>query len=137
MTDGLGFYELLRLGEELGSEIAMAVQDGQHSGPGRHYTIDDEYPKLVTDAVDMIEFANGEANATDVNLTPWAKLRQEMGHPSPFAMKRVEIGNEEVDEPTGENSLLLVFLAFFCSQCNRALTPVMANARQGLTRYTI
>ena len=39
MTDGLGFFELLQLAEELGSELSMAVQDGQHSGPGGHFTI--------------------------------------------------------------------------------------------------
>ena len=34
VTDGLGFFELLQLAEELGRELSMAVQDGQHRGPG-------------------------------------------------------------------------------------------------------
>ena len=113
----MGFYELLRLGEELGSGIAMAVQDGQHSGPGRHYTTDADYPRLVMDAVDMLDFANGETHPVNANLSRWAKLRHDMGHPQPFGMKHVEIGNEEVDEPTGANKHVCL------SQCISLISP--------------
>ena len=93
VTDGLGFYELLRLGEVLGSELAMAVQDGQHSGAGRHYTSDADYPTLVEDAVDMLEFASGAGKA---NGSRWSRLRGAMGHAAPFPMRRVEIGAEHM-----------------------------------------
>ena len=42
--------QVLQLAEELGSELSMAVQDGQHSGPGGHYTLDSDYPPLLQDA---------------------------------------------------------------------------------------
>jgi alpha-N-arabinofuranosidase len=100
VTDGLGFYELLRLGEELGSELAMAVQDGQHSGAGRHYTSDADYPTLLEDAVDMLEFASGDdggdGGGGNASVSRWSKLRAAMGHAAPFPMRRVEIGAEHI-----------------------------------------
>ena len=86
MTDGLGFFELLQLAEELGSELSMAVQDGQHSGPGGHYTLDADYPPLLQDAQDLLEFASGSAESST-----WGKQRAAMGHPAPFRLRKVEV----------------------------------------------
>jgi alpha-N-arabinofuranosidase len=92
VTDGLGFFELLRLAEELGSELMMAVQDGQHAGLGGHYPPDSVYAPYVQGAVDMLEFATGGASSV------WGRQRAAMGHSSPFTLHRVEIGKETAKE---------------------------------------
>ncbi|WP_425674987.1 hypothetical protein, partial [Escherichia coli] len=43
----------------------------------------------IQDTLDLIEFANGGVDTT------WGKLRADMGHPAPFGLDRIEIGNEE------------------------------------------
>jgi alpha-L-arabinofuranosidase len=48
----------------------------------------DQLGPYVQDALDLIEFANGDVN------TPWGKKRAEMGHPQPFNMKMMGVGNE-------------------------------------------
>jgi len=90
---GLGFYEYFLLSEEIGSEplpilsVGLACQY-QNDDLSAHQPVDqlDEY---VQDALDLIEFANG---STD---TQWGKLRAEMGHPKPFNLKFLGIGNEQ------------------------------------------
>jgi len=80
MTPGIRPLCLVSRHQNPGIMLAMAVQDGQHSGPGRHYTTDADYPRLVMDAVDMLDFANGETHDVNANLSRWAKLRHDMGH---------------------------------------------------------
>lgn len=43
----------------------------------------------IQDALDLIEFANGAVD------TPWGKIRADMGHPAPFNLKLIGIGNEQ------------------------------------------
>lgn len=50
--------------------------------------VDDLQP-YIDDALDLIEFANG------ATTTKWGKLRAEMGHPQPFNLKQIGIGNEQ------------------------------------------
>jgi alpha-L-arabinofuranosidase len=95
VTDGLGFFELMLLAEEVGTELQMAVQDAQHEGPGGSYPPDGAYEKFVQGALDMMEFATGSPSS------PWGRRRVEMGRTAPFMLRRVEVGNEEVDRPTG------------------------------------
>ena len=93
---GLGFYEYFQLAEEIGAEPLPVISVGlacqfQNNDPSAHVPVAELDP-YVQDALDLIEFANG---GTD---TQWGKLRAEMGHPAPFGMKFLAIGNEQWDE---------------------------------------
>jgi len=92
---GLGFYEFFLLAEHLGAEPLPVLSCGlacqyQNSDddPHAHCAVADLQP-FIDDALDLIEFANGDAS------TPWGRLRVEMGHPAPFGLKLVGIGNEQ------------------------------------------
>lgn len=92
-TYGLGFYEYFLMSEEIGAEplpilnVGLACQY-QNNHESAHCAVADLEP-FVQDALDLIEFANG---ATD---TEWGKLRAEMGHPEPFNLKFLGVGNEQ------------------------------------------
>lgn len=90
---GLGFYEYFLLSEEIGAEPLPVVNSGlscqyQNNHESAHVAIT-ELNSYIQDALDLIEFANG---STD---TKWGKLRAEMGHPEPFNMKYIGVGNEQ------------------------------------------
>jgi alpha-N-arabinofuranosidase len=88
-TFGLGFYEYFLLAEDLGAEPLPILNCGMacQFNTGEVVPMDqlDEY---VQDALDLIEFANGSVN------TQWGKLRADMGHPAPFNLKMLGVGNE-------------------------------------------
>lgn len=92
-SHGFGFYDYFQLSEDLQAEPIPCINGGiSHPAKGTFIptTIPmEEMGELVQDAIDLIEFANG----TDMS-NPWAKLRCDMGHPEPFNMKYLEIGNE-------------------------------------------
>ena len=95
-TYGLGFYEFFLLSEEIGSEplpvlnVGMACQYQNWNNEKAHADATLEgLQEYIDDCNDLIEFANG---STD---TKWGKLRAEMGHPAPFNMKFLGIGNEQ------------------------------------------
>ena len=90
---GMGFYELFLLAEDIGAEPLPILNCGlacqyQNDSPEAHVAVCDLDP-YIQDAIDLIEFANG---ATD---TEWGALRAEMGHPEPFNLKFIGIGNEQ------------------------------------------
>lgn len=92
-TGGLGFYEYFLLAEEMGASPLPVLNVGlvcqyQNNKLSSHVPVDslDEY---IQDAVDLVEFANG---STD---TKWGALRAEMGHPAPFNLKYLAVGNEQ------------------------------------------
>lgn len=92
-TYGLGFYEYFLLSEEIGSEPLPILNVGlvcqyQNNDPHAHAE-GEELQQFIDDALDLVEFANG---STD---TEWGKLRAEMGHPEPFNLKYIGIGNEQ------------------------------------------
>ncbi|MCH5211134.1 MAG: S-layer homology domain-containing protein [Oscillospiraceae bacterium] len=97
MTYGLGFYEYFQMCEDLGMEpvpilncgIACQVRSGSAEDEA-HLVPMDKLQPYIDDAIDLIEFANG----TDES-NKWVKLRIEMGHPEPFNMKYIGIGNEQ------------------------------------------
>ena len=93
---GLGFYEFFRLSEIIGSEPLPIVSCGlacqfQNDSPDAHVPVSELQP-YVQDALDLIEFANG---GTD---TKWGAIRAEMGHPAPFNLKYIGVGNEQWDQ---------------------------------------
>lgn len=84
-TDGLGFHEFLQLTEDLGAEPLFVVNVGIGHGWIKDYTDINEY---IQEALDALEYCNGDIN------TYWGAKRAENGHPEPFNMRLLEIGNE-------------------------------------------
>lgn len=93
---GLGFYEYFLLSEDIGAEplpvlnVGMACQYQNRNNPKAHVPVDSLQP-YIQDCLDLIEFANGDVNTT------WGKKRAEMGHPAPFNLKFLAVGNEQWD----------------------------------------
>lgn len=86
---GLGFYEYFLLSEDIGAEPVPILNCGMacQFNTGEVVPLD-ELDEYVQDALDLIEFANGAVE------TPWGKVRAEMGHPAPFNLKMLGVGNE-------------------------------------------
>jgi alpha-L-arabinofuranosidase len=90
-TDGLGFHEYLQLCEDLGMTPLFDINSGQSLGSDgdTNNTVPmDEMGPWVQDALDAIEYANGATNTT------WGAQRAANGHPAPFNLQYMEIGNE-------------------------------------------
>lgn len=92
-TYGMGFYELFLLAEDMGAEPLPVLNCGlscqyQNDDPKAHVSVD-QLDSYIQDVLDLIEFANGDTN------TKWGKLRADMGHPAPFNLKFIGIGNEQ------------------------------------------
>lgn len=93
-TGGLGFYEYFLLSEDIGAaplpvlNVGLVCQYQNWNDMKAHVPVDslDQY---IQDAIDLVEFANGSSD------TKWGKLRAEMGHPKPFGLKYMAIGNEQ------------------------------------------
>ncbi len=90
---GLGFYEYFLLSEEMGAEPLPILNCGlscqfQNHGEECHVDVAD-LESYIQDALDLIEFANGDIS------TSWGRVRADMGHPAPFNLKFVGIGNEQ------------------------------------------
>ncbi|MDI9433804.1 MAG: alpha-L-arabinofuranosidase C-terminal domain-containing protein [Planctomycetota bacterium] len=87
---GLGFYEYFLLSEDLGAEPMPIINCGMacQFNTGELAPMDELGP-YVQDALDLIEFANGPADSG------WGRKRAEMGHPEPFGLKLLGIGNEQ------------------------------------------
>jgi len=87
---GLGFYEYFQLSEDLGAEPLPILSCGMacQFNTGELVPMNELDP-YVQDALDLIEFANGDANST------WGQLRVEMGHAEPFNLKYIGVGNEQ------------------------------------------
>ena len=90
---GLGFYEFFQLSEEIGAEPLPVLSCGlacqfQNPNMDAHVPLCD-LESYIQDALDLIEFANGAVD------TSWGKIRADMGHPAPFNLKLIGIGNEQ------------------------------------------
>ena len=93
---GMGFYELFCLSEYIGAEplpilnvgLACQYQNDDRDAARVHVATSDLQP-YIDDCLDLIEFCNG---STD---TKWGKLRADMGHPAPFNLKFIGVGNEQ------------------------------------------
>ncbi len=90
-TDGLGAHEFFLWCEDMGMEpmydINAGLMLGYDGSPNNTVPLEEMGP-WVQDALDIIEYANGDTN------TPWGAVRAANGHPEPFNMKYLEIGNE-------------------------------------------
>ena len=87
---GLGFYEYFQLAEDIGAEPLPIVNCGMACQFNSSETAAlDQLDEYVRDALDLIEFANGPVTS------PWGKLRAQMGHPGPFHLTMLGVGNEQ------------------------------------------
>lgn len=94
---GLGFFEFFQLSEDIGAEplpvlnVGMACQYQNRNNEKAHAPLDQLDP-YIQDCLDLIEFANGDTTTT------WGRKRAEMGHPAPFNLKFIGVGNEQWGE---------------------------------------
>jgi alpha-N-arabinofuranosidase len=90
---GLGFFEYFQLAEDMGAEPLPILSCGMacQFNTGELVPMDELDP-YVDDALDLIEFANGDVTSK------WGKLRNDMGHPEPFNLKYIGVGNEQWGE---------------------------------------
>ena len=91
-TKGLGYLEYFQMCEDFGAEPIPVVPAGiscQYRGKMQVISLED-LPNYIQDIFDLIEFANGDAKTTK-----WGKIRAENGHPQPFNLKYLAVGNEE------------------------------------------
>eukprot|EP00727_Mastigamoeba_balamuthi_P007330 m51a1_g3217 putative alpha-l-arabinofuranosidase-like (916) ;mRNA; f:46537-49787 len=86
-TDGLGMHEYLLFCELLNSKPQLSVFTGYFLT--RRYIPIEQSDQFIYDALDAIEYANGDVH------TPYGRMRVAAGHPASFNMDRVEVGNEE------------------------------------------
>ncbi len=95
-SDGLGMLEFLEWAEDLGAQPVLAVYAG-YSLPPKNEVVKPgpELAPYVADALDEIEYVMGATNTT------WGARRAEDGHPDPFKLTYVEIGNEDWFDPSG------------------------------------
>lgn len=87
---GLGFFEYFQLAEDIGAQPLPILSCGMacQYNSGEVVPMDQLEPYLQ-DALDLIEFANGPSDSE------WGRIRTEMGHPAPFHLKMIGIGNEQ------------------------------------------
>ncbi|RYG34097.1 DUF1080 domain-containing protein [bacterium] len=88
-TDGLGFHEYLQWCEDTGAAPLYVSNVGMACQFRSKETVPlSELDEWIQDALDAIEYANGPVNSR------WGAERAENGHPKPFEMKHIEVGNE-------------------------------------------
>lgn len=86
---GLGFFEYFQLAEDIGAEPLPILNAGMACQFNSAEAVPlDQLGPYIQDALDLIEFANGDIT------THWGKVRAELGHPAPFHLKMMGIGNE-------------------------------------------
>ncbi len=88
-TFGLGFFEYFQLAEDIGAEPLPILNCGMACQFNTAELVPvDELDPYIQDALDLIEFANGDVH------TKWGKIRADLGHPLPFHLKMMGVGNE-------------------------------------------
>ena len=121
-TRGLGYHEYFQFCEDIGAEPVPVVAAGvpcQNSGTCSHHSKGElgcggqqggipmeEMDQYVQDVLDLIEYANGDARKT-----VWGRKRAEAGHPEPFNLKYIGIGNEDLITDIFEERFTLIFNA--------------------------
>lgn len=121
-TRGLGYHEYFLYCEDMGAEPLPVVAAGvpcQNSGTCSHHSKDEitckgqqtgipmeDMPAYVQDVLDLIEYANGDARKT-----VWGRKRAEAGHPQPFNLKFIGIGNEDLITDVFAERFTMIFNA--------------------------
>ncbi|CAM0950366.1 unnamed protein product [Alopecurus aequalis] len=121
--DGLGYYEFLQLSEDLGAAPVWVF----NNGISHHDEVDTAaIAPFVKDILDSLEFAKGSAEST------WGSVRAAMGHPDPFPVKHVAIGNEDCGKKNYRGNYLKFYNAIreaypdiqMISNCDGSSTPL-------------
>lgn len=95
MTYGLGFFEYFQLAEDIGAVGVPVINCGlfcQMRGQGPVDMNTPEFNQYIQDMLDLVEFCRGNTDTT------WGKVRAYLGHPEPFELKYICIGNENEGE---------------------------------------
>ena len=90
-TLGLGYYEYFCFCEDIGAKPLPVLPGGFNPHKGEGVPLD-KLDAWIQDALDLIEFANGDTD------TKWGAIRKELGHEMPFGLEYIGIGNEEIGE---------------------------------------
>jgi len=89
-TFGLGFFEYFQMAEDIGAEPLPILSCGMACQFNTAEVVPmDQLDPYIQDALDLIEFANGSVDSK------WGKIRTQMGHPAPFNLKLIGVGNEQ------------------------------------------
>jgi alpha-L-arabinofuranosidase len=111
-TMGLGYFEYFQFCEDIGAAPLPVVTAGvccQHAGhtPGRGQEglPMEEMPAYIQDVLDLIEWANGPADSR------WGAVRAAAGHPAPFGLRYLGVGNEDAITPEFKERFALVHAA--------------------------
>ncbi len=112
-TRGLGFYEYFQWCEDMGAEPLPVLAAGvpcQNSVANKDGVAGQQggipmsqMPQYVQDVLDLVEWANG-----DPATSKWAKMRADAGHPAPFNLKMIGIGNEDLISSDFESRYLMI-----------------------------
>lgn len=118
-TRGLGYHEYFQFCEDIGAEPLPVLAAGvpcQNSGTNAHHSHDaltrfgqqcgipmEEMGQYVQDVLDLIEYANGPADSK------WGALRAQAGHPEPFGLKYIGIGNEDMITEVFEERFKMIY----------------------------
>jgi alpha-N-arabinofuranosidase len=86
-TDGFGYHEFLEFCEDIGSDAMYVAFCGMTVHPDNNMPLDQIGP-VIQQSLDAIEYARGPVTSK------WGAVRAKMGHPAPFPLKYIEIGNE-------------------------------------------
>ena len=121
-TRGLGYFEYFQFCEDIGAEPVPVLAAGvpcQNSSTCSHHSKDElgckgqqggipmeEMPAYIQDVLDLIEYANGDARKTE-----WGRKRAEAGHPKPFNLKYIGIGNEDLITEVFEERFTMIYKA--------------------------
>lgn len=121
-TRGLGYFEYFQFCEDIGAEPVPVLAAGvpcQNSGTCSHHSKGElgcsgqqggvpmeEMDAYVQDVLDLIEYANGDAKKTE-----WGRKRAEAGHPKPFGLKYIGIGNEDLITDVFEERFTMIYNA--------------------------
>ncbi len=109
-TLGLGYFEFFEFCEDIGALPLPVVSAGvccQHGGDtagrGQEGLPLDEMPAYIQDILDLIEWANGPASSI------WGSVRAAAGHPEPFALRYLGVGNEDAITPEFQERFAMIY----------------------------
>lgn len=135
-TLGLGFYEYFQFCEDIGAEPLPVLAAGvpcQNSAKGtcawggqQGGIPMDEMDAYVQDVLDLIEWANGDARTTE-----WGKIRAQAGHPEPFGLKYIGIGNEDLITDVFEERFTMIYQAVKAAYPDMIVIGTVGPAAEG------
>ncbi|KAL7620599.1 hypothetical protein AAE478_009594 [Parahypoxylon ruwenzoriense] len=121
-TNGLGLVEYLEFAEDLGAEIILGVFDGLSLNGD--ITPKDRFQEVIDDALNQIEFIRGPVDSK------WGAVRAQLGHPEPWKLRYVEIGNEDwlAGAPKGWQTFKDYRFPLFLAAINEAYPDIQVTS---------